>query len=63
MTDRYTVLNSDQVQLCRDCGIDPTGMVVILENENVLALLHHKTRNEVSIGKGEAQRRKEAQKW
>lgn len=55
----YTVVNERQAALCRECGIDPTGMSVILENENGLWLLHHKTRNTVSIIKGDAQKRRE----
>ena len=55
----FSVPNRKQVALCRECGIDPEGVVVILENDSTLALLHLKTRNEVTITKGEAQRRKE----
>lgn len=55
----FTVPNAHQKQLCRDCGIDPAGVAVILENDSVLAMLHHKTGNEVTITKGFAQRRKE----
>lgn len=55
----FSVPNRKQVDLCRECGIDPEGVVVILENDSTLALLHLKTRNEVTITKGETQRRKE----
>lgn len=55
----YSTPNARQMTLCRECGVDPEGMVVILENDRVLAMLHHKTGNEVTITKGFAQRRKE----
>lgn len=55
----FTVPNERQAQLCRDCGINPQGVAVILENDSVLAMLHHKSGNEVTITKGFAQRRKE----
>ena len=55
----HSVPTKEQVALCRECGIDPDGVVVILENDSTLAMLHLKTRNEVTITKGEAQRRKE----
>ena len=54
----FSVPNKEQKALCRECGIDPEGVVVILENDSTLALLHLKTRNEVTITKGFAQRRK-----
>lgn len=55
----YTVPTAEQKQLCRDCGINPEGMAVILENDSILAMLHLKTRNEVTITKGELQKRRE----
>lgn len=55
----YSVPNKAQRELCRECGIDPEGVVVILENDSTLAMVHLLTRNEVTITKGEAQRRKE----
>lgn len=55
----FPVPNREQAALCRECGIDPEGVVVILENDRTLAMLHLKSRNEVTITKGEAQRRKE----
>lgn len=55
----FPVPSREQAALCRECGIDPEGVVVILENESTLAMIHLKTRNEVTITKGEAQRRKE----
>lgn len=59
MAGDFTVPSGNQAQLCRESGVDPEGMVVILENDSVLAMLHHKTGNEVTITKGFAQRRKE----
>lgn len=55
----FAVPTKEQQDLCLECGIDPKGILVILENDGVLAMLHMKTRNEVLIVKGEAQRRKE----
>lgn len=55
----FTVPNAHQAQLCRDSGVDPAGMAVILENDRVQWMLHHKSGNEVTITKGYAQRRKE----
>lgn len=55
----FAALNQRQKALCRESGVDPEGMSVILENENTLRMLHHKTRNLVTIHKGESQRRKE----
>lgn len=59
MAGDFTVPNDHQAQLCRDSGVDPHGMVVILENDGILAMQHHKSGNEVTITKGFAQRRKE----
>ena len=47
----FTVPNEEQKRLCRECGVDPEGFMVILENDRCLALLHLKSRNEVSIYK------------
>ena len=48
---QFTVPNETQRKLCRECGIDPEGVMVILDNDRVLALLHLKSRNEVMISK------------
>ena len=55
----FTIPNARQEQLCRDCGLDSAGVLVILENDRVLAMQHPKSGNEVAIIKGFAQRRKE----
>lgn len=47
----FTVPNETQRALCLECGIDPEGVVVILDNDRSLMLLHLKSRNEVSIYK------------
>ena len=48
---QFTVLNAEQKELCRECGVDPEGFMVIVDNDRTLALLHLKSRNEVSIHK------------
>ncbi|MBQ3193759.1 MAG: hypothetical protein IJB59_09360 [Oscillospiraceae bacterium] len=48
---QFTVPNDAQRELCRDCGIDPAGFMVILDNDRVLAMVHLKSRNEVMISK------------
>lgn len=55
----FSVPNKEQKALCRECGIDPEGVVVILENGRFLAMLHLLTRNELTITKSKGQRRKE----
>lgn len=47
----YAVPNKEQAALCRECNIDTDGVVVILDNDRVLCLLHLKSRNEISIHK------------
>lgn len=47
----FTVLDEEQSALCRECGIDPEGFMVILDNDRCLTLLHLKSRNEVMISK------------
>lgn len=47
----FTVPNEAQRALCLECGIDPEGFMVILDNDRSLMLLHLKSRNEVSIYK------------
>lgn len=48
---QFSVPNAVQQALCRECGIDPEGFVVILDNDRILTLLHLKSRNEVMISK------------
>lgn len=55
----YTVPNERQRQLCRESGVEPEDMSVILENETALRMKHHKSGNIVSIYKEEAQKRRE----
>lgn len=55
----FTAINARQAALCRECGVDPEGKSVILENESCLLLRHHKSGNDVRVIKGEAQRRRE----
>ncbi|MBQ8579321.1 MAG: hypothetical protein IJ448_01350 [Oscillospiraceae bacterium] len=47
----YTVPTAEQKQLCRECGLDPDGVMVMLDNEQCLVLLHLKSRNELMIYK------------
>lgn len=47
----FTVPNEAQRALCLECGIDPEGVVVILDNDRVLMLLHLKSRSDISIYK------------
>lgn len=47
----FKVLNEEQTALVQRCGMDPESVVVILENERCLWLLHLKSRNEISIHK------------
>ena len=47
----FKVLDEEQSALCRECGIDPEGFMVILDNDSCLTLLHLKSRNEVMIQK------------
>lgn len=47
----FTVLDEEQSALCRECGIDPEGFMVILDNDRCLMMLHLKSRNEVMISK------------
>lgn len=55
---QFRVLTEEEKQLCRASNVIPEGMTVILENENTLRLLHHKSGNTVSIYKGEAEKRR-----
>lgn len=48
---KFSVPDGAQVQLLRQCDIDPEGYVVVLENDEVLWVRHLKTRNDVSIMK------------
>lgn len=54
----FRTLSEEEKQLCRNSNVDPEGMTVILENDNTLRLLHHKSGNTVSIYKGEAEKRR-----
>lgn len=53
---KFSVLNEQQRKLCQECGINPEGLAVILENDTVLWMLHLKTRNEISIQKNRSMR-------
>lgn len=58
--DSHIPLNERQAALCREIGIEhPEAMAVIRETDDYLLMRHHKTWNEVSIRKSEAQKRKE----
>lgn len=57
----FTVPNARQRELCLECGIDPEGFMVILENDRALMLLHLKSRNEVSIYKNERVKKRGSQ--
>lgn len=62
-SDKPAVLNERQVELCQSMGIPTEGLNVISENEEMLRLLHHPTRNVLWIDKGEKQKRKERGLW
>ncbi len=49
----FSVLNQEQAQLVKDTGMDPEQFVVIFENDRHLAMLHTKSRSEVTIHKNE----------
>lgn len=49
MTGAFKVPDREQERLIRECGMDPGEFVVILNSEQMLCLLHSKTRHEVMI--------------
>lgn len=51
MTFNFTVPNKEQRKLLQECGIEPAGYAVTLEDEDRLCLLHLKSRNEIMICK------------
>ena len=53
MAGEYRCLTPDEIELCRQNGIDPDGKTVVLSNERGLWLLHHKTRDTLHIDFGE----------
>lgn len=55
----YRTLNEDQVQLCRECGMDPEGYGLDRESEECLRLYHLTSGNTVVIWKGIARKRAE----
>ncbi len=59
---RFRVPNERQAELCRACGIEPDGMAVTIENDRYICLLHHKSRNEITIYKSERQKRIEKER-
>lgn len=51
MTCGFAVPNQEQKELLRECGIDPQGYAVVLDDKDHLCLLHLKSRNEILICK------------
>ena len=60
MAGEYRCLTQDEIECCRENGIDPDGKTVVLSNHNGLWLIHHKTRDEVHIRFGEKRTQKNA---
>lgn len=60
MAGEYRCLTPDEIELCRQNGIDPEGKTVVISNSDGLWLLHHKTRDEVHIRFGEKRAQKKA---
>lgn len=48
---KFSVPNKEQEQWIRECDMDPAGYVVRTDSEDMLGLLHLKSRNEVTIVK------------
>ena len=55
----FATPNDKQKELILDTEINPDGMAVIHENEDVLMLKHHKSGNEIMIIKGFTPKRRE----
>ena len=60
MADKFRNLTQEEENLCQENGISTEGKVVILSNDRGLWLLHHKTRDEVTIRFGEKRAQKKA---
>ena len=60
MAGEFRNLTQEEIELCRENGIDTRGKVVILSNDSGLILLHHKTRDTLHIGFGEKRAQKKA---
>lgn len=53
----HRTLTEEEVQVCRENGIDPDGMSVVLSGSDYLLLLHHKTGDNIRINYGFARLR------
>lgn len=53
----YRALTEEEIQACRDNGIDPIGKSVVLSGPGYLLLLHHKTGDNIRINYGLARLR------
>ena len=60
MAGEYRCLTPDEIELCRQNGIDPEGKTVVLSNDRGLWLIHHKTRDTLHIDFGEKRAQKNA---
>ena len=59
---QFRVLTEEEKEVCRENGIDPRGKSAVLAGEEILLLLHHKTRdhNRISYGQARMREQKEA---
>lgn len=60
MAGEFRNLTQEEIEICQENGIAVEGKVVVLSNDSGLLLLHHKTRDEVSIRFGEKRAQKKA---
>ena len=60
MAGEYRCLTPDEIEICRQNGIDPEGKTVVLSNDRGLWLIHHKTRDTLHIDFGEKRAQKNA---
>ena len=60
MAGEFRNLTPEEMDICRENGIDPEGKTVVLRNGSGLWLLHHKTRDMLHIDFGEKRAQKNA---
>lgn len=60
MAGEFRNLTPEEMDICRENGIDPEGKTVVLRNNSGLWLLHHKTRDTLHIDFGEKRAQKNA---
>ena len=51
MISGFSVPNQAQKEILKECGINPQGYAVMLDDKDRLCLLHLKSRNEIMICK------------